>query len=272
MIDPEIIKYIAIKTGLGINYISKDAKISELLEQLRLLFTDMTLILKGGTVISRGYLEAPKRFSEDIDLDYISKKPLNEKINHVKKILKNIKGFQLDRPGLIHRTLRFDCRYINEFQRKDTVRIEFYFSHTSVVAVKSPKEILLKSNLDTTKPCLFLVYSLEDIIARKLLTLHNRTEGKDIYDTFYLLDLKYDPTQLKTSIILLLQAFHQHMTVGEFIDAILVTLDQSLERATYIGNSTNHYLIRTYRPNWREFIATLITKVEKLKHFFSSLS
>ncbi|MHA1131647.1 MAG: nucleotidyl transferase AbiEii/AbiGii toxin family protein [Candidatus Helarchaeota archaeon] len=271
MVDPEIIKHVAIKTGLGINYISKDAKISELLDQLRVLFKDTQdtlLILKGGTAINRGYLESPKRFSEDLDLDYISEKPLNEKINHVKHSLEHIHGFQLGKPGLIHRTLRFDCRYENEFQRKDIVRIEFYFSHTRIIAVKPTREVLLKSNLDTTTPCLFRIYSLEDLIARKLLALFNRTEGRDIYDTFYLLDLKYDPPQLKTALALLLEAAHQDTDVREFLDATLVNLEKTLGHATYIGNSTNHYLIKAYRPNWREFIATLIEKVEQLRGDF----
>jgi len=265
MVDPEIIKHIALKTGLGINYISKDAKISEVIEQLRILFKNEMLVLKGGTAINRGYLEEPKRFSEDLDIDYISEEKLEVKIEHIKERMKDIKGFQLDKPAIIHRTLRFDCRYENEFQKKDTIRIEFYLSHNLLVAVKRPEEGLLKSNLETTKPCLFTIYSLEDVIARKLLALYNRTEGRDIYDTFYLLDLDHDPTQLIKSIELILEAYKQEMTVEEFLEGIITILEKSLENARYIGNSTNHYLMKTFRPNWREFIATLKQKMEKLK-------
>lgn len=265
MADSEIIKRIALKTGLGINYISKDAKISDLLEQLRVLFKESPLILKGGTAINRGYFKAPKRFSEDLDFDFISPKPLDEKINQVKGIVAPLKDFQLGRPAIVHRTLRFDCHYENEFQRKDTIRLEFYFSHTKIVAVNPPKEELLTSNLETTKASLFTIYSLEDLLARKLMALLNRTEGRDIYDAFFLLDLDYNLIQLKKAIDLLLKAANQNMLVEEFIDAILKVLEQSLEHASYIGNSTNHFLIKTYRPNWSEFISTLLQKIELLK-------
>ena len=80
MADIEILRYLATKTGLGLNYLSKDEKISIILEQQRDLFPEV--VLKGGTALSRVYLakKGVSRFSEDIDLDFISDKGLNEKI------------------------------------------------------------------------------------------------------------------------------------------------------------------------------------------------
>jgi len=168
MADIEILRYLATKTGLGLNYLSKDEKISIILEQQRDLFPEV--VLKGGTVLSRVYLakKGVSRFSEDIDLDFISDKGLNEKISTIKDRVKEIKGFDIEGPRILHRTLRFDCYYVNEFEQRDRVNLEFYLMQR-----------------------------------------------------------------------------------------------EARENAYYIGNSTNHFIPRNLRPDWKVFIDTLILKIER---------
>lgn len=74
MADPEILRYVSVKTGLGLKFLSKDEKISIALEQLRELFPEV--ILKGGTALNRVHIikSGVSRFSEDIDLDFVSDK------------------------------------------------------------------------------------------------------------------------------------------------------------------------------------------------------
>ncbi len=139
MADIEILRYLASKTGLGLKYLSKDERISIILEQLRDIFPEV--ILKGGTALNRVYLAklGVSRFSEDVDLDFVSSNGLNEKISTIKERigeikdfdiegLWEIKDFDIESPRILHRTLRFDCHYINEFGEKDRIRIEFYLS------------------------------------------------------------------------------------------------------------------------------------------------
>ena len=85
MADPEILRYLSAKTGLGLKYLSKDERISIALEQLHNLFPDA--ILKGGTALSRVYLAkiGVSRFSEDIDLDFVSDATLDGKISVIKE-------------------------------------------------------------------------------------------------------------------------------------------------------------------------------------------
>lgn len=84
--DIEMLRYLAAKTGLSLNYISKDEKLSYLLFQLWEIF-GRKVILKGGTALNRVYLSKlnASRFSEDIDLDYFDDIPLNEKLKISKK-------------------------------------------------------------------------------------------------------------------------------------------------------------------------------------------
>ena len=259
MADPEILRYLAVKTGLGLNYLSKDEKISILLEQVRDLFPEV--ILKGGTALNRVYLQklGVNRFSEDIDLDFVSSKSLDKKISTIKEKTLKIRGFDMEGPRILHRTLRFDFYYINEFDQKDLVRLEFYLTQTEAVKIK---DVLVKSSFIETHPVIFKVYSLEDLIARKLITLYNRMEGKDIYDLFYCLDLEYSVKDLLKALEFTLKFYK--VDQFKFSNEILSRLKAARKNAYYIGNSTNHFIPRRLRPDWKSFIDTLIPKIERM--------
>jgi len=258
MADPEILRYLASKTGLGIKYLSKDEKISIILEQIRDLFPEVTL--KGGTAINRVYLAklGVSRFSEDIDLDFVSNKSLNEKISMIEERLVGIKSFDIEGPRILHRTLRFDCYYMNEFDEKDRVRIEFYLTMTKFLKVE---DTLLKSPFIETHPVIFKVYSLEDLMARKFVALYNRMEGKDIYDLFYCLDLDFDKENLFKA-LKIMQNFYR-INQASFLNDLLSKLKEARENAYYIGNSTNHFIPSDLRPEWKVFIDTSILKIER---------
>jgi len=139
-----MLRYLSVKTGLSLNYISKDEKVSYLLSQVWEIFGD-NVILKGGTALNRVYLSKlnVSRFSEDIDLDYFGKGDLNERIKAVEAKVKRIKDFNVRSPRILHRTLRFDCHYTNELGNQDRVRLELYLSQPPYIKselslVKSP--------------------------------------------------------------------------------------------------------------------------------------
>lgn len=102
--DLTLLRIISLKTGLGLNYISKEDKISSLTLQLSKLFNE-NLIMKGGTAINRVFLSkiGSARFSEDIDLDFISTEPINKKIGFIKKQMALITDFNIGKPRLLHR-------------------------------------------------------------------------------------------------------------------------------------------------------------------------
>jgi len=259
MADPEILRYLSTKTGLGLKYLSKDEKISIALEQLRDLFPEV--ILKGGTALNRVYLAklGVSRFSEDIDLDFISNKNLNEKISAIKERAVGIKGFDIEGPRILHRTLRFDCYYMNEFDERDRIMIEFYLTKTKSLKIE---DVLVKSPFIETHPVIFKVYSLEDLMARKFIALYNRTEGKDIYDAFYCLDLNFDTKDLLKALSLMLDFYKINQSM--FPNELLSRLKNARKNAYYIGNSTNHFIPRNIRPDWRVFIDTLMLKTERV--------
>ena len=260
MIDLDMLKLQAVKTGLGIKYLSKEEKISTLLIQLNEIFPD-AVVLKGGTALNRGYLYPIQRgrFSEDIDLDYCKHKSLDDKIKHTKTAMKKINEFNVLPPRILHRTLRFDCLYVNQLDEKDRVQVEFYLSEKKPAT--SPQKILLQSQYIPVSATLFPVYSLEDLLGQKLIALYGRKEGKDIYDIFYSLDLKFNKKVLQDALSNLFIHYHISLEYPDFIQELIRKLDEMLSNSYYIGNAANHFIPRNLRPDWDIFIRMLKEKI-----------
>jgi len=265
MADLRTIRRISLEKGLSINYISKEEKISNLLLQLSKLSKD-NIILKGGTALNRVYLQnnGYNRFSEDIDIDYISTSPLKIRINAIKKIMKQITFFEIGKPRIMHRTLRFDCYYTNEINHKDKIQVEFYLSHTKLISVKKLEKVLVKSSFIETNPCIFNVYSFEDLLARKIVTLYRRMEGKDMFDIFYALEIKFENKLFKRALDQMIDFYKIKKNYNEFKKDLILKLNNALKDSNQIQNSTNHFIPKVLRDDWKMLIATLIEKINDL--------
>jgi len=261
MIDLDMLKLQAVKTGLGLKYLAKEERISILLKQLKNMFSDEIVILKGGTAFNRCYLyETHKaRFSEDIDLDYFKAVSLDEKIKDIKKKMRKIKEFTISAPRLLHRTVRFDCKYASQLGEGDRVQVEFYLSEK--ISASPPQNLVVQSQYLPVEATMFSVYSLEDLIAQKLVSYYRRTEGKDIYDLFYGLDLSFHKKTVYTALNHLFDHYHIRSDHHQFFEKILEKTDDMQENSRFIGNSTNHFIPIRLRPNWNIFIKGLKEKI-----------
>lgn len=261
MIDLDMLRLQAVKTGLGVKYLAKEERVSLLLKELHMNFLDEPIVLKGGTAFNRGYLYSTKkaRFSEDIDIDYQNNATQNEKIQHIKKNMTKIHLFTVSPPRLMHKTLRFDCQYTNQLNEKDRVQVEFYLSRTKSVAPS--QKIVLQSPYLPVEATHFPVYCLEELIAQKLVSFYRRTEGKDIYDLYYGLDLPFDKKMFDAALSFLFIHYHINVEHIEFFEKLREKLEDIESQSTYIGNSTNHFIPKDLRPDWTVFIRDLNEKI-----------
>ncbi|CAD5243349.1 nucleotidyl transferase AbiEii/AbiGii toxin family protein [Thermococcus camini] len=257
--DEEMLRYLAAKTGLGLNYIAKEERISFLLSQLWEIFGEKA-ILKGGTALNRVYLAkiGAARFSEDIDIDYFNG-DVGTAAEEIKEGMKLVEGFDVKGPRVLHRTFRFDCYYKNPLGNRDRVKVEFYLSRPPYVEARVE---LVKSPFVGEYPTMFMVYSFEDLLAKKLAALYNRTEGKDIYDSFHALNMEFDEKRLENALKLTFEFYH--INNEDFLRSLIKKLDYAKENARYIGNSTNHFIPKSLRPNWEEMIESLKLRIEEL--------
>ncbi|HDZ35858.1 MAG TPA: hypothetical protein ENH81_02950 [Thermococcus sp.] len=261
--DEEMLRYLAAKTGLGLNYIAKEERISFLLSQLWEIFGEKA-ILKGGTALNRVYLAkiGAARFSEDIDIDYFNG-DLGTAAEEIKEGMRLVEGFDVKGPRVLHRTFRFDCYYKNSLGNRDRVKVEFYLSRPPYIEAGVE---LVKSPFVSEYPTMFMVYSFEDLLAKKLAALYNRAEGKDIYDSFHALNVEFDQKRLEDALKLTLGFYHIE---GKFWGGLIEKLDYAKENARYIGNSTNHFIPKSLRPNWEEMIESLKLRIEELNRILS---
>lgn len=170
-----------------------------------------------------------------------------------------IKDFDVKGPRILHRTLRFDCYYINELGNRDRVKIEFYLSQPPFVEANIA---LVKSPFVESYPTMFRVYSFEDLLAKKLIALYNRTEGKDIYDVFYALRLYVDKRKFREALKENIRFYR--VKEENFLNKLIIKLDNAKKNAKYIGNSTNHFIPKALRPNWEEMIDSLKSALNKI--------
>jgi len=245
------IRRISFEKSIGINYVCKDERITKAINELYILFKD-EVIMKGGTALNRAFIKENGRFSEDIDVDFITKDFKAAK-KFIEDTMKAFKGFKVEKPRLMHKTLRFDCGYENELAHKDKIRVEFNLSHPKLIG--EVKLTSLESPIISDRTNIFNIYSFESSIARKLLALFQREEGKDIYDLFYSLKKDFD----KKKVIRFTREMCKFYEVEykTFFQKLLEKFGQFEANCKYLGNSTNHYLTKDNMLDWKFIINEL---------------
>jgi len=120
---------------------------------------------------------------------------------------------------------------------------EFYLSRPPYIEAKTE---MVKSLFINSYPTMFRVYSLEDLLAKKIVALYNRMEGKDIYDVFHTLDMKFEMEKFLKALELNTKFY---LIEGDFWDELIRNLSQAKKNALQIGSSTNHFISKSLRPN-----------------------
>lgn len=256
MDNNEIIRIVSVRTGLGLKFISKERHISDILSKLQERLGDKNIIMKGGTALNRVYIK--KRFSEDIDLDFISDKTVSEKLKITDKIMNDIEGFDIRKARKMGEVYRYDCFFDNDFGEKDKIRVEFNFSQKSLFCAKEPEKSIIESFILPGDSSLIYVYSIEDMIAHKISALLGREEGKDIFDLFFSFDIKFNRSDLMRALSILIKKDTKNIK-----KTAIEKLDDMKKKSVLIRNSTSHYIPYDLRPEWNSFIETLKYKIEK---------
>lgn len=228
--------------GIGQKFICKEERLTRLMTQSYLIFKE-EIVLKGGTALNRGFLKDTGRFSEDIDVDIITT-DRKRTIEYLTGQMNRITGFDVRKPRLMNETLRFDCYYRNELEQNDRIQVEFYLGHDGLIGETGLHE--LHSPFLEGHNVVFRTYTLESLIARKIVALARREEGKDLYDLFYALKKEYDEKKVKTTL--------QELCVFYEVNDIAQEISDRFERMTrnikYIGNSTNQYIAKDQALGW----------------------
>lgn len=262
MADLDFFRQMSAKYSLPLQFIMKDHHLMDLLAQM-LPFQDMGLVLKGGTAINKAYLGSLARFSEDLDFDFIRQGERKEKIAEIGKIKEGIRNYDAGRIRLFRDVARIDCFFVNEGGQRDNIRIEFNLSFSEQCSSLPVKAEVLRSAFTSSVVGGIRVYALEDLLARKISALHDRMEGKDMYDINTCFSMQKNNATVLGSLRLLMEAGGTAGTPQGFLEETVRRL--SGVSAMAMKRMTNNHIPSDLRPlDWEEFIDRLKNNLESL--------
>ena len=197
MIKPGEIQKIATLNKVKDGQIEKDYVISWVLygiSQNPFLYTN--LIFKGGTVLKKAYFN-DYRYSEDLDFTLADDSIENEKIfAEFEKLFEFVReeaNIPLQRnpetlfeSGNVNFYLLYGGPLGGLFGKKD---LKVDITRNELITFKTPDTLMFREYSDLTNPFSIICYSKPEVLTEKMRSLMERTQPRDIYDLWYLLDI-----------------------------------------------------------------------------------
>lgn len=158
-------------------------------------FLRSRVLLKGGTALNL-MLEAPRRLSVDIDLNYVGSVDREGMLAEKPKVLEALQRLSAGLGyGVVPRTGDhagggFVLTYTNSLDTPDRVEIDISF--TARVPLAAPFECQIWQPDGVDRPQARLC-AREELIAGKLRALVDRVAARDVYDTTFLPTLSNEP-------------------------------------------------------------------------------
>lgn len=258
MADMDMFRALSARYGLPLQFVIKEFHVMNVLGKIAAQMTGEPIIFKGGTALNRVYARGLSRFSEDLDFDYIAKKPVRQKMHYLDGAM-NIEGYAIEKSRLFRNRPRFDCFFRNEMGKKDAVRAEFNLSFSEAAGAVERRSVVSEISGKTIVGV--SVYRLEDLLAMKILALHGRTEGKDIFDLAQFIQSADAALVLKT-----LGALLRHENSKQRAADVIRECAEKLGALDVkeIKALANNYIPVPLRPDWDELIGTLKMRLDMM--------
>ncbi len=262
-LDLEVCRAIAIRYGLPLQFVFKEFHLMDVISQIAALtvLEPNSLVFKGGTALSKAYLQKMQRFSEDADFDLVTENARKDLHDFCKKLAVGIKGYTIAEFRRIRSTMQFYCNYETPLGGMDHIRIDI--APKKLLTAKPLESRQIISEFTQSSISGMRIYPIEDLTARKMNALATRTEGKDVYDVHAALPM-CSKRVLKTAIELMLESEDDGSTAEVFLQKAILRLKKSNPKK--MQNITNPFIPVINRPkNWEELKNDLLTKLDALQ-------
>ncbi len=227
-------------------------------------FLSERLCMKGGTAINKLYLGETSRLSVDLDFNHLGskeevlkeKRAVRELIVEVLKKQDNSYDVHYERPyGLT----RIKVRYKTVGGPIQNFKIEI--SHVERFPILPPlkKEIKTPDGLANV-----LTYTLEELTSTKLRALLERFKGRDIYDLYFISQLKPDTTVVRKMFLYYFYRSRKVFNPKVHYKAII----KRYESGNYVDDVTD-FVKPTVTFNLREAAKDVIAQYSFLNQFDS---
>ena len=253
MVDLREARRAAARVELGLQYVLKEARVFDIWERLSPLWSSgkeaaADAVCKGGTALNKIFLGPMQRFSEDIDFDIFFKQEATrrEKIGYIEgQILPLLRPeYSLPRARMMRQVMRLECRFTNEINQEDHVRVEFNLEAPRVGEISV---LEARSEILQIEPVRVQTYSLPTLVAKKVKAFYERESGKDLYDIYY--GLRKNDDDKKVAEVLREVLAAEGIDLGEFSEKFPRQLADR-ERIESVHASTNPYIPRELRLDW----------------------
>jgi len=256
MVELREARKIAAATGLGLQYVLKEARVFDIWARLspialsRNVRPSAVLVCKGGTALNKIYLGGVQRFSEDLDFDAFFEGSLTrrQKLEFLQQnlIIALTKHYEVQTPRMMREVVRFTCSFENEMGKRDSIFVEFNLQAPKVgrIVVKEARSQLW--GLTVKVPA----YSFEALVAKKLKTFYERESGKDLYDIYRSLEGRSDDEVRRIVAMLRRVLKSEGIEYREFVSDVTRTLEDEHVIAR-VHASSNPYIPRSLRIDWR---------------------
>jgi predicted nucleotidyltransferase component of viral defense system len=261
MVSKDLVRF-SLATGLPTKNVEKEIKLFTLMPKFFHLLEERKIkaALFGGTALNKGYYAEKQRFSKDLDIDCFSRnwKSIYNKITEALLDSDISKEYRVE-------TAKFDIpSTIKEwtlwYGKNPWENLLIEMNIKQVAIDRTIKSLPLHSFLEfhgmILTPVYVPSYSLEHLLARKILALARRQVGKDIYDGF--MGFKHSPDRVVLRAYVGALAKSEWKTdFSSFVEPVIHWLD----RVTG-GTSDVVELAETVPLNYREDIKTMIESIK----------
>ncbi len=185
---------IARKKGFPAGTIEKEYMLTLFLEQIAK--SDSSLIFKGGTALSKFYLDY-HRISEDLDFTYVGT-DMKTAIETIHAVCKNLKLEIKDENKTIN-SYNAEIIFIGPLQYQNFIKVDI---STREKLIFEPEIIKTDTFYDDIKSFSIRVYDLREIFAEKIRTLIQRSKPRDYFDVWFMLESKnFDKDEIKKAVV-----------------------------------------------------------------------
>lgn len=143
------------------------------------------LAFRGGTALNKLFINPPARFSEDIDLVQIKSEPIGETLNQIRVAIDHWLG--KPKWKITRRSVKMLYQYQTWENREQKLKIEINTTEHFHLVDLQKLAFSMNSEWFRGKSDL-LVYQFEEMAATKFKALYQRRKGRDLFDTWMLLD------------------------------------------------------------------------------------
>lgn len=254
----DVCRTLAVRHGLPLQFVVKEFFVFDVLGRIASLpAPGEKIVFKGGTALNKVYLGGLQRFSEDLDFDS-GTTSLAETRAACGRLARGISGYDTTEFRRVKDTVQFHCVFNSPLGGRDHVRVDV--AAKKIACARPLVAGRAASEFAQSVVAGFAVYSLEDLVARKLHALATRAEGKDFYDVYNALSLC---GELRKPIEKMLESEESSEDAEGFVWKAISVVKKA--DAKKLRNLTNPFIPKNLRPpDWLELKNDLALKLERL--------